>query len=515
MDTPGEQEVLCLIKQQELHLLALPCIAGLADVEKHPSGTVQWRNAAQLRRAIAMYFYAYSLLPPGGMIYKPIGYRDQWFTDLCMEQPEMIADVYVRYVSVAWKSGSQMVAWFQTVTLDNGFEDIARLITIPLLQKLSVRSKYIHSLRFLLYAALRIHSPDRLRGIIQAKLAAKSMTVKQRVYWLAAGLFVAPEFYAEDTAAYVRGDQYRTHILVGAIDSFPRNGIVQPSNAALELMVKLIGPSCSPGPSGESSTYVHRKAQALVSSALWTLAVWPTEEVCNTLAALSNEPSLASWRPEILAATSHQRETLRATTFQTGTVEKVEAVLSNGPPTSPGDLTALTVDVLRSLANSIRNGNTSDWRQYWNVDSHGRARSPKPEGSCRDALSSDLEARMRSWGVSVHTESRHADDNRSDTLVCYNGWRVPLEAKRSCAEDLWSAIQDQLIAKYCIDPDSGGLGIYVVFWFGNRPDCRPKSIDGVQPGSAAKLETLLTETLTAPNRQKIAVVVVDVANPQR
>ena len=190
-------------------------------------------------------------------------------------------------------------------------------------------------------------------------------------------------------------------------------------------------------------------------------------------------------------------------------------MLSNGPLTSPGDLTALTVDVLRILAECIRTGSTSDWRQYWNVDSHGRVTSPRPEERCRDALSSDLEARMRSWGISVHTESKHADDNRSDTLVCYNGWRVPLEAKRSCAEDLWSAIQDQLIAKYCIDPDSGGFGIYVVFWFGNRQECRPKSRDGVQPESAVELEKLLNETLTAPNRQEITVVVVDVANPQR
>lgn len=339
MDTPGEQEVLCLIKQQELHLLALPCIAGLADVEKLPSGIIQWRNAAQQRRAIAMYFYAYSLLPQGGMIHEPIGDRDQWFTDLCIKQPELIADVYVRYVAVAWKSDSQMVAWFTTVTCDSGFEHIAKLITIPLLQKLSVRSKYIHSLQFLMYAALRIHSPEKLQGVIKTKLKAKSMTVKQRVHWLAAGLFVAPEVYAQDMEEYVRGSQYRTYNLIRAINSFPRDGI-QPSNAALELMVRLIGPYRSPGSSGGSSAFVYRKAQSLVSSALWALAVWPTEEVRSALAALSTEPSLTSWRPEILAAADHQGEILRAATFQTRKVEKVHAVLSTGPPTSPGDLKA-------------------------------------------------------------------------------------------------------------------------------------------------------------------------------
>lgn len=513
-DGPSELEIYGLIRQHELHLLALPCIAGLADVERHPGGPLPWRNTAQIRRAVAMYFYTYPLLPRGGMIFESIGNRDAWFIDMCAKQPRLIADVYTRYTPTAWKNGSQVPAWLRTVTCNKDFEEIARLVAIALLKKLPIRSKHTYSLRLLLHAALRLLSSDQLRSVIRTRLVAKSMTVKQRVYWLAAGLFVAPEAYAKAVTKYVHDDQYRTRILVHAMDSFPRNGMIQPSNVALEVMVRLLGPFYPPGPSGESSEFVYRRAQSLVGSALRALAAWPTEEVRHTLATLSNEPSLASWHPEILACASHQRAISRAKTFQIRSIEEVKAVLSNGSPTSPCDLTALTVDVLGTLARNIRTGSTSDWRQYWNVDSYRRVTSPRPEDLCRDALSSDLEAQMRSWGVSVHTESRHANDKRSDILVRSGDFRVSLEVKKSCSRDLWSAMRDQLIEKYCTHPESGGFGIYVVFWFGDSQQCRPTKKEGVPlPESAEELEWLLIDSLPEALRHRIAVVVVDVANP--
>ena len=47
-----------------------------------------------------------------------------------------------------------------------------------------------------------------------------------------------------------------------------------------------------------------------------------------------------------------------------------------------------------------------------------------------------------------------------------------VEIKKSIHRNLWSAIRNQLIAKYTRDPTAGGCGIYLVFWFG-KGLCQP------------------------------------------
>ena len=48
---------------------------------------------------------------------------------------------------------------------------------------------------------------------------------------------------------------------------------------------------------------------------------------------------------------------------------------------------------------------------------------------------------------------------------------MPVEIKKSSSRELWSAIRNQLIAKYTRDPGAAGYGIYLVFWFG-REHCQ-------------------------------------------
>ena len=308
-DTPTEQEIHVMVQQLETHLSALPCIAGLADAALSASNPIQWRSRAQIRRAVAFFLSDYEQLPKdGGMLFLPIGNRDKWFTDLCAAQPAIVADVYVQYASAAWAGGHPIPAWLTSVTCDQDFDPVARLITIPLLQSFPIRSKNVYCLRLLLHAALRVLEHDQIIGIIRKKLNTSTMTVTQRGCWLAAGLFVVPEVYADDVVAYVEQDENRVEVLVRTIDRFPCDGKVQPPNLALELMVRLIGPFHSPGPLGTSSKYVHRRAQALVMSALRALAVWPTTEMHDTFTKLANESRLVAWHPVILEIAEQQRK---------------------------------------------------------------------------------------------------------------------------------------------------------------------------------------------------------------
>ena len=91
-------------------------------------------------------------------------------------------------------------------------------------------------------------------------------------------------------------------------------------------------------------------------------------------------------------------------------------------------------------------------------------------------------------------------------------FNVPVEIKKSTHRDLWRAIREQLIAQYTRDPDTDGYGIYLVFWFGaaRLSECRHQ---GIRPISAHELQERLLNTLSADEKIKISICVIDVSKP--
>ncbi|TFV27736.1 MULTISPECIES: hypothetical protein [Bradyrhizobium] len=85
--------------------------------------------------------------------------------------------------------------------------------------------------------------------------------------------------------------------------------------------------------------------------------------------------------------------------------------------------------------------------------------------------------------------------------------------KRHFHPDVWTAAATQL-QHYASDPGADGMGIYLVFWFGNsvkstavRPDGRGR------PNSAEEMEAMLIEDLDADLVDRTDVIVFDVSNP--
>ena len=505
-DVPDEREVLRLSTQNPRHLyvIALPCLAGLSEMAE-----IKWQNDAQIRRAIAIYFTTRRLFIHLGKNLPP------WFDRVVKEHHALVAKVYIKYAVAVWANSRFPPAELTTLIYRERFELIARLIILPLLSKLPVRSSHIHSLQHLLHGAIRLSSGEELTEIIDLKLSAASMTQVQRVWWLAAGLWIAPEAYAERLEVFVKGKQRRIQHLARAIRLFESAGTELITPDVLGLLVQLTAPCYDPIPLHESSVPLgHQRAAKSISGMIRALGDWPSQAALDALKRLEQDPSVFRWHYEIQYATSKRRMLLNAHTFKYPDANSVADVLANRAPFSARDLAALTTDVLNDLAQQVRTGHTSDWRQYWNVDSWGRPIEPKPENSCRDALASDLGLKLRHWNISVHVEAVHANGMRSDILICYEEFKIPIEIKRSCNRQLWDAMPAQLVAKYCIEPDSRGFGMYVVLWFGNVPECRLARKDGYDPHSAEELEACLIDTLSGADRHRVTVLVVDVAMPK-
>ena len=202
------------------------------------------------------------------------------------------------------------------------------------------------------------------------------------------------------------------------------------------------------------------------------------------------------------------------TLFLDGLDESRAATLDNRSPANVGDLAALVFDELKDLSLGIRDGSTSPWRQYWNVDGYNHAMDPKPENACRDTILANLQERLGRLGIDAQREGSYAEDKRADIRVSFGGFNVPVEIKRSCHDDLWTAVHDQLIAKYTRDPGAAGYGIYLVFWFGDTDKCRPKKCSGWTPETAADVKWKILESLGDRERRLISVCVVDVSTPQ-
>ena len=200
--------------------------------------------------------------------------------------------------------------------------------------------------------------------------------------------------------------------------------------------------------------------------------------------------------------------------FRHPNIEQVCRTLNDGPPANAGDLAALVTDRLEEIGAQIRNGNTDDWRQYWNENSHGRTTEPKPENSCRDALLSDLKQRLPE-DVDASPEGHYANDKRADIRVFCRGFQAPVEVKKDSHPKLWSALRDQLIAQYVRDPATDGYGIYLVLWFGQSGEVdrarMPPPPSGTRPRSPGELQARLVATLTRDEKRKIAVCVMDVS----
>ena len=287
----------------------------------------------------------------------------------------------------------------------------------------------------------------------------------------------------------------------------------------LEKVIRLIGPYSAASPDTGEAHWVTLSMQAdsSIRSFIDRLAEDSSVAARNALESLVAEDRLANWRSMLLDRLSKQKSVRREATFVHPSLEDVAEVLANRRPAGVADLWALTTDLLGQLARDIRDGGTPDRREYWNVDPYNRAETPKPENACRDALLSDLEKALARFEVEAAKEGSYADDKRSDIRVSvpgHLGHNVPIEIKRSCHDDWWSAIKTQLIAKYTRDPGADGYGVYLVFWFGEAEGCSPKPASGRKPKSPDELLKALIDQLTPRERRKVSVCVIDVAKPE-
>ena len=359
-DLPDEPEVARLAVESRVHYLSHPFMAGLEEID--PTEI----DEAQTRLALAIRFTSL----------RPVG---EWYQRALSDRPDIVANVLVQIVRQSWRRKTiDHPALFELI--DDRHASVARLVVPRLLQSFPVRGKVnqLPTLKSLLRAALR-HCPGKeLLQIVNRKLAIRSMNVAQRIYWCCTGLVVEPSAFTSRLRNEISGGgERRVRHVASYLNSDDKAAWVGKLNVrALDLLIEFLGGSYRPSGlmTGVGAFIVAEKMEAaeLVQDLIGRLSAIPSTEASEALEGLSTTDSLHPWREILRNARARQREGHREANFRHANVEQLLQTLDNARPANAADLAALTMDTLSSLGKGIRDGNTSDWRQYWNMTTGSR-----------------------------------------------------------------------------------------------------------------------------------------------
>ena len=496
-DLPDVEEIVRLRDNDQLHFLALPVLAGAAEMHAAGVGGLDRLDGNQVRSALAFHYCTRG------------AHEAPWYPHVVRSRPEVVADMLVRCAVSLLKRNRQDVPGLHEIASLEDHAEVARHAALPLLRAYPLRAAVkAGRLDGLLWAALRHADAESLRTLIAKKSSLESMGAAQRVRWLAAGVFASPKDYIGRLEHFVGEHAERARHAVaffdaGAIDEAHRRSVASFLGERLKVpvldrLIRLAARTGSP----------HRGVTELIRG----LAVLLDAEASSALELLASDPAMSAWKEELVRARDEQLAVRRDATYRHPDAEAVRRALDDGPPANAGDLAALVTDRLDEMGGRIRDDNVNGWRPFWNEDPRSRVgTTPKHENSCRDALMGEL----RRWlPGEVQPEGLYANDKRVDIRVSCRDFQVPIEIKKNVHPSLWSALHEQLIARYVRDPATDGYGIYVVLWFGEINGRRtPPPPSGPPPRDPDSLRQRLQDTLTAEEARKISVCVIDVSAP--
>jgi hypothetical protein len=304
---------------------------------------------------------------------------------------------------------------------------------------------------------------------------AVAVSQRQHDMWLAVAYLLSPSRYENDLEAVAT---QRPAIIFDLRDhtgySYDAHGDQQPSALPLpqlEFLTRLTGtlyPQAGFPAGGWSGNTNPWDAAEYCRKLIDTISVVPSEAATPALKRLEADPKMASYNPHLRHALANQQKRRRDSEYDRPDWPSTVKALSNGPPATVADLHALVLDQLDDLRARIARENTDIYKSFWNLDSHSRPKSPRPEEACRDTLVTLLRPAVAPKGITVEPGGHMVADKRADISAAMPGRKILCELKRDYHADIWTAAEQQLEQFYVHDPEAKGFGIYGVLWFGDQ-----------------------------------------------
>ena len=189
-------------------------------------------------------------------------------------------------------------------------------------------------------------------------------------------------------------------------------------------------------------------------------------------------------------------------------LQEIKAVIADSAPATNRDLLAFMLEEFETVQKKIISDDVDSWLGFYDDEN-----VPYGEERCRDYLLTLL--RQGEKGVVLDPERHVAADKRVDITCSVGTLRLPIEIKGQWHRDLWTAADIQLDGLYTPDWQAGGLGIYLVLWFGNTATKKlyGSSKGKPKPSTPEELREQLIGQSSAAREGRVEVVVLDIARP--
>jgi len=444
-------------------------------------------------------------------------YIHPWKTLILQIRPALAADAYSELARFDLARSAQSVFGLHDLLHQSELQPFRQATAMTLLTKFPNAPNV--SLRRLIQLVMSDCEPSLFASLAQDVVAKGLDRDDALVLWLAAGYVVAPSEFISHCEALDESGLVALVWALREVSGYARRSSNQASrldNQQLEQILRWVVGRFSRTSRPTEGWVGDENPCDATDFALRLIALLsadPSTAASLSLQRLAVEPSAKSYLDDIKHAMAQQRVRMIDAQYRQPTVHQVVSTLSNGSPSSIGDLHALLLDHLEDLKPHIAATNVDVFKRFWNEDSHGKVVSPKNEESCRDYLVELLRARTIQQSVVLEPEGHMAVDKRADIVALLPGMKLVVELKRDYHSAVWAAIQEQLERFYTRDPEAQGYGIYVVLWFGSK---RKSAIPlppppHERPDSASAMQEILQALIPEERRHKIAVVVLDVS----
>ncbi|MBF0611553.1 MAG: hypothetical protein HQL55_10560, partial [Magnetococcales bacterium] len=439
-----------------------------------------------------------------------------WLMELISHKPELVANTCFTFWLLQLQTGRFDIPELDGLAEDDRWSPIAKQVTIPLLEECSNLSG--NNLQHLLIAGLRL-APQELLTITRHILDCSRTQIPGWNLWAGIALLLEPTCW-ERLKPGLQSEKNEFEFLDFISNILFRNKqrgqTPIPHNTISPSTIRYLAEHyCDHWPFISDLTDIDSEKWQ-ISNKLKSFINLITEEISEAatieLESLANNVNLLQWRNYLLHSLAQHQQKVAEETIVSMELSDIVNTISNKLPGSPGDLHALIMDHIRSIANELRNSSSDGYKAYWNTDSNNKPTFPKVEDNSRDRLLEALQTKFSAMpDVHIEPEGRYAEDNRSDISIFFKTWKIPIEIKQESHVEIWNAANSQLITKYIRDPASGGYGIYLVFWYnGNKLRKPPKERAIPHLTSAKELEIALQKGINNNYQNTCKVIVIDV-----
>lgn len=437
-----------------------------------------------------------------------------WRASIAAALPEASREAMRAFLLPQIAAGQDHVPGLEQLLDDKAYKRLRRDL-LPELLRVASAGQVLGRLG---QTALREMPPENLLLLIRKRLA-DAETHAERWPWLVLGWRLASEEFEDEVASMANENEALLTDLArstGEIVWGDGGGAFPPLRVVHRvLLITLAAKAWPPAPMPEGVHNVPSPYELgqFAFDQMQRLAAMPEPEAGAALLKFVAEPSLHTYRDAILHLLEVRRREEIRQSWDTLSAAQVVATLRNGPPASRADLLSLVEDHLRGLNRELRTTEDNRWLGFWNTDEWGRATRGKVENVCRNYVATLLRSRFEAAGVLATTETRLAGEDRCDIVAQQLGSFLPIEVKCEWHADLWTAWREQLSDRYACHPKAGGLGIYLVLWFGPNMGSgrrRPSAPDGGSVQGSGDLEQRLRGLITSAGLP-LRVVVLDVS----